>query len=114
MAEDNQKSMTILDEMISDDGLQILKAALPYLAPSGQRLLSVFAKFSELQKTMTLFQNNSADMTIMSQEEYTPQPLEMLADIRQYATPRTKDTIDNLINTFSMMQLIQMYQNNND
>jgi len=114
MGEDNQKNMTILDEMISDDGLQMMKAALPYIAPSGQRFLSIFAKFSELQKTMTLFQNSGADMTIMSQEEYTPQPLEMLNDIRQYATPQMKGTIDNLINTFSMIELFQLYQNNND
>ena len=36
--------MTDLDQMVSDDQIQILKAAIPYVSPSGQRLLSVYSK----------------------------------------------------------------------
>ena len=38
-------SQSFLDEMIEEDSVQILKAALPYLPASGQSFVSIFAKF---------------------------------------------------------------------
>lgn len=114
MSEDNKKSMTILDQMIADDNLQMMKAALPYVAPSGQRMLSIFTKFFELQKTMSLFQNTGAEMSMMSQENHVVEPLDMLNDIRQYAPSHVQANIDSLINTLSAVQLMQMYQDNNE
>ena len=43
---DNQ---SLLDEMVSEDSIEMLKAALPYLSPQGQSFISVFAKFLELK-----------------------------------------------------------------
>ena len=45
-------SQNLLDEMVNGDSVQILKAALPYLPSSGQSVVSVFAKFLELQNTI--------------------------------------------------------------
>ena len=39
-------SQSFLDEMIEEDSVQILKAALPYLPASGQSFVSIFAKSS--------------------------------------------------------------------
>lgn len=50
---------TALDEMVESDRNQMLKAMIPYLPPSGQRFLSMYAKTQELINTMTLFQNRS-------------------------------------------------------
>lgn len=44
-------SQSFLDEMIEEDSVQILKAALPYLPASGQSFVSIFAKVLELQNT---------------------------------------------------------------
>ena len=35
---DNQ---SLLDEMVSEDSIEMLKAALPYLSPQGQSFISV-------------------------------------------------------------------------
>ena len=35
---------TALDEMVESDRNQMLKAMIPYLPPSGQRFLSMYAK----------------------------------------------------------------------
>lgn len=48
-------SQNLLDEMVNGDSVQILKAALPYLPSSGQSVVSVFAKFLELQNTIHFF-----------------------------------------------------------
>lgn len=112
MSEDNQTSnMTVLDEVLADGNLQMLKAALPYVSPQGQRFLSIFAKVSELQKTMSLFQNSEGEMTAMSTDTYSPEPLEMLNEIRQYAAPEMQANIDQMINIFGTMKLLQVYHN---
>lgn len=102
------KSFTILDEMVADEQIQIMKAALPYVPPSGQRMLSVFAKFMELQKTMEMFSRRPGDMNICSAEPVSHDPLEMLQDIRRYCSEGTQGKIDQLTNTFVMLQLLEM------
>ena len=47
--------MTPLDQMVSSESLQILKAAVPYAPPSARKLLSVFAKFQEFKTALSLF-----------------------------------------------------------
>lgn len=42
MAEQDDFLMTPLDQMVSSESLQILKAAVPYAPPSMQKFLSVF------------------------------------------------------------------------
>ena len=37
------ESQNILDEMIAEDPIEILKAAMPYLPKNGQRFASVYA-----------------------------------------------------------------------
>lgn len=110
----NKQNMTILDQMISDDNLQMMKAALPYIDIQGQRFLSIYAKVLELQKTMTLFQNSSAELTMMSTPETKPSPLEMLNDLKEYANPSMKEGIEGMVNMLTMMELVQIYQSNEE
>ena len=37
-------AQTALDQMVTDDRTQMLKAAVPYLPPAGRQILSVYAK----------------------------------------------------------------------
>lgn len=113
MSDDNRQDVTLLDLLVTDDNLQMMKAALPYVDPQGQRFLSVYAKIVELQKTMSLFQD-TGELTAMSAPENNVEPLDMLKDLKQYADPAAQENIDNLINVMSMVQLFQMTQNNND
>ena len=48
-------SQTALDQMVSNDRGQLLKAAVPYLSPQGQRMISIFSKLQELRNTIALF-----------------------------------------------------------
>ena len=45
-------SQSLLDEMVNEDSVRILKAAIPYLPSKGQSFACVFAKFLELQNTL--------------------------------------------------------------
>ena len=77
----------ILDEMIAEDQVEILKAAMPYLPAQGQRLISVYAKFLELSNTIRLFSQPQADMQMHAQEQFTADPL--AADLRRKELTRS-------------------------
>ena len=62
---DETTPMTPLDQMVSGESLQLLKAAVPYLPQQGQRILSVYAKFAELKNTLALF-SQTREMSAMS------------------------------------------------
>ena len=70
MNEQDSVKMTPLDQMIAEDQLQILKAAIPYASPNVQSMLSVFAKVLELQRTIQLF-SHSQEISMMSEREAT-------------------------------------------
>ena len=46
--EEEMISQTRLDQLVSDDQSQMLKAFIPYLSPKSQQFLSVFTKTREL------------------------------------------------------------------
>ena len=98
--------MTDLDQMVSDDQIQILKAAIPYVSPSGQRLLSVYSKMRELQNTLTLFPQENSQMRICG----TDAQMDLLNEIRPFCSGQTQERIDQVIQMFAMLQMIELFQ----
>ena len=96
--EQNVEQMTPLDQMIAQDQLQMLKAAIPY------------ASFGlQLQRTIQLF-SRPADLSMMSVDAPHVSPLEMLQDISRFAAGPQRDLLSQM---FQTMQMIQMLQNIN-
>ncbi len=90
-----------LDSLIGDNHLQMMKAALPYMNVSQQRLISFFVKFNELRRTIDLFEDGEvAAMGICSvgEQDQSNSPIEMLNTIKPYGTPPEQDLIDLMIN----------------
>ena len=114
MSEQRSDNRTILDQMVSQDQIQVMKAALPYVPPSGQRFLSVMAKMMELQNTISLFSKPRGEMSICAVENEKVEPLEMLQDIRRFCNGPTQERIDSLINTLVMVQILELSQDNNN
>lgn len=109
---DHQESttpMTDLDQMVSDDQIQILKAAIPYVSSSGQRLLSVYSKTRELLNTLTLFPQQDGDMRICG-SDVEMQPLDLLSEIRPFCSGKMQEQIDQIIQMFAMLQMIELFQ----
>ncbi len=108
---DQQKNtpMTDLDQMVSDDQIQILKAAIPYVSSSGQRLLSIYSKVRELQNTLTLFPQKNADMRICGTNA-DMQPLDILNEIRPFCSGPAQERIDQIIQMFAMLQMLELFQ----
>ena len=95
--------------MVSDDSVQILKAAVPYIPKENRQLLSVYAKFLELQNTFSLFPESSGDLSACEAIEDTD-PSQMLTDIRKYCSPATQAQIDHLLETLATVQMFEMLQ----
>lgn len=103
---ENDLTLTDFDYAIADPHTQMLKAALPYMNLSGQRMLSFYIKWNELIRTMDFFrQNREGMMSICSLDDSQAGPLEMLNAIRPYAGPREKELIDILTAMQAMNQI---------
>lgn len=103
-------SQSLLDEMVSEDSVQLLKAALPYIPSSRQPVISVFAKFLELQNTIRLFHTSPGTMQICARNQEKSNPLEMLSACSKACHGPVKEQIDSMINTFAMMQMLEFSQ----
>lgn len=104
-------SQSFLDEMIEEDSVQILKAALPYLPVSGQSFVSIFAKILELQNTIRLFAGSNDRVQLCAQSQEKTNPLEMLTACSNVCHGAVKERLDNLISTIAMIQMFELSQN---
>lgn len=103
-------SHCVLDEIVNEDSVEILKAALPYLPSSGQSFISIFAKFLELQNTIRMFQKPQGAMRICAQSPDKTDPLEMLNACSKVCHGPMKERLDSLINTLLMLQMFDLSQ----
>ena len=76
-------AQTMLDQLVTDENSQMLKALIPYLSFSGQRILAAYAKTQELCNTLQLFSRPQNDMQICSSRPMNP--MELLNDIRKFS-----------------------------
>ncbi len=67
---ENQFRLTDFDYLTADTKLQMLKAAIPYLPVSQQRVFSLLVKVQELQRAQSLFDGEVSAMGLSS----TPKP----------------------------------------
>ena len=98
-------SQTALDQMVSSDQTQLIKAAVPYLPPSARQIISLYTKLEELSNTMALF-SERADMQIC--ENTAADPVEMLQDIRRFSYGKSRQKVDQLTNMLILVQMLQI------
>ena len=101
MNEEQMSCQTPLDALISQDSLQIIKAAIPYMPLKSQQFLS---------NTISFFHHTQPELSMMSASSV--QPEEILNDMRKYLSDPAKNQIDQLLFALNTIQLIQMYQEN--
>ena len=91
MNEEHTSPMTPLDQMLAQDSLQMLKAAVP-IFPAGS------------------FSGGPAELTMMSEQPRSSQPLDILQQLRTYAGDSQKETIDQILFAFHALEILQMPQ----
>lgn len=101
-----QISQTTLDQMVSNDKSQMLKAAVPYLPPKGQQILSLYAKIQELKNTMELFSDKRPSMEICTAP--AADPMEMLQEIRRFSYGDSARNLDQLTSMLAFVEMLKI------
>ena len=110
MSEENGRDLklTEFDYMMADPHRQMMKAAIPYLQPPQQRMISMMIKIQELQKTRSMFRDGEVSaMGLSAPAKQKASPMELLLVIKPYANPREREMIEMLENLQIMMQAMQ-------
>lgn len=109
MEEEKINAKTAFDAATQPHHVEIIKAAIPYINTSEQRVFSVFVKASELAETISVFQRPNANIGITAQGAPKGNMMDMLNDIKAVCTNREQDTINMIINFFNAYQMYRSY-----
>lgn len=99
-------SQTALDQLVSSEQSQILKAMIPYISVQSQQVLAIYAKVLELQNTFGLFRGAKKDMQMCSMKT-SSDPVEMLEDIRKFSYGNSRRQLDQIKDMLVMMELLK-------
>ena len=110
MNEDHIAPMTPLDQMLAQDSIQMLKAAVPYFPADVQRVFALYAKMMELSHTIAMFSGGPAELMMMSEESGASQPLDILQQLRTYAGESQKEMIDQILFAFHALEILPAEQ----
>lgn len=102
--------ITELDSRVGNPRLQMLKAALPYLPPEGQRLAAILTKWFEFQTTLRLFEDPEEILSICEVKETPPGPFGILNEIKKYGSPEDKSRIEFAQNFIQAMNLYRQME----
>ena len=105
---EEQISQTLLDQMVSSDRGQMIKAAIPYLPPKGQQIFSVYEKAVEFLNTVSVFgkAGSGTDMCAMSMP--AQDPMDVINDIRSFCYGPSRDKLNQMVNMMAMVQMLQL------
>ena len=99
---ENEHTPPVLDTLIQNRPIQMLKAIVPYLYEPQQRFVSMMVRMIELQRTMQLFdaapEMQAQELRICSNESPTERTHQILNVLREYCTPQERDQIDMILN----------------
>lgn len=99
---ENEHTPPVLDTLIQNRPIQMLKAIVPYLYEPQQRIVSMMVRMIELQRTMQLFdaapEMQAQELRICSNESPTERTHQILNVLREYCTPQERDQIDMILN----------------
>lgn len=96
---------TIFDTLTVNREIQMLKSAVPYMNQAQRRPFAIFIKYLELQQTMQAFTPGGASLSACEVPPEENSRLNMLMEIRKYATPVEQEMIDNITSLISMLSL---------
>lgn len=103
-------ALTALDQMVTNDRTQMLKALIPYLPLQFQEILSVYAKSRELSNTLSLFSPAQRGGQMRAASLSQPSPGELLKDVRSCCGGELRQKADEIANLITMVQMMQTMQ----
>lgn len=110
---ENEHTPPVLDTLIQNRPIQMLKAIVPYLYEPQQRMVSMMVRMIELQRTMQLFdaapEMQAQELRICSNESPTERTHQILNVLREYCTPQERDQIDMILNLLDITSVTGIF-----
>ena len=110
---ENEHTPSVLDTLIQNRPIQMLKAIVPYLYEPQQRMVSMMVRMIELQRTMQLFdaapEMQAQELRICSNDSPTERTHQILNVLREYCTPQERDQIDMILNLLDLTSVTGIF-----
>lgn len=103
------------DSRTTNNHIQILKTAIPYMEPEKQKYIAIYIKFLELSYTISFFQGLQTPppygaCSAETFDEKKPDLLSLLEEIKHFCTKEEQKFIDMMLNMLSAFQMFNTYQ----
>lgn len=101
--------LTPIDQIASQNHLQLIKAAIPYLQTKQQKNISVLIKVMELQNILRFYNQNNRCISACAASDSPPGILDMLSEMRNYCEGSDQEMLDQWIQIAGAMELYSMF-----
>lgn len=98
--------LTEFDIATCGTGFQFIKAYLPYVDSSQQRILAIFIRMAELMQTIDFFKDLPCPSPL-SRSRHTPESI--AAEMRQYCSPKECEIFNLLSNFENINEMMKLY-----
>jgi len=106
MKDEQETPLTPLDTIAGRNGLQIIKAFLPYMNRPAQMPLAFLIKFLELQNLRMFFQE-SGSLGAQSFSTHYESPMEMISEVIPYFPVAMREQLNQGLQMVEMLKTVQ-------
>lgn len=105
---DEKTLFTPFDEITQTKELQMLKTIVPYLSKDKQRPLAMMISCMAMLNSMKVLSETPA-LSVAETETPSDRRIAMLNALKKYFSPSEQETIDNILNVFSILDNKEIY-----
>lgn len=105
---DEKTLFTPFDEITQTKELQMLKTIVPYLSKDKQRPLVMMISCMAMVNSMKVLSETPA-LSVAETENPSDRRIAMLNALKKYFSPSEQETIDNILNVFSILDNKEIY-----
>jgi hypothetical protein len=95
---------TPYDEAMQTRELQMLKTILPYLEEKQKNQIGILIQYMQFRQWNRLIHNSSSALGACEIPAGNERRSAMLGALREYCTPKEKETIDTILNLFCILE----------
>ncbi len=106
-----EQYFTEYDGLVQTRELQILKAMLPFANVKSQMPIAILIQSMEFRNTLQMFQSNNNALAACSVTNEPERRNAMLQTLKQFCTPKERETIDTLLNIMCVMENYETFHN---
>lgn len=111
MADLETTHLTPFDEMMQTRELQMLKTMVPYMNQGQQMQMVMLIQFLEFRHTYQVMREGNAALSACEIPEGTDKRSALLNELRCFCTPKEQETIDTLLNLFTILDNYELFLN---